>query len=31
VLRRGGEMARTLVAVGAGRPKKQPDPVAAEG
>jgi hypothetical protein len=31
VLRRGGEMARTLVAVGAGRSKKQPDPVAAEG
>ena len=31
VLRRAGEMARTLVAVGAGRPTKQPDPVAAEG
>ncbi len=31
VLRRAGEMARTLVAVGAGRPKKAPDPVATEG
>ena len=31
VLRRGGEMSRTLVAVGAGRPKKQPAPVSAEG
>ena len=30
VLRRGGEMARTLVAVGAGRPQPQPAPVAAE-
>jgi hypothetical protein len=30
VLRRGGEMCRTLVAVGAGRPKKQPAPVSAE-
>jgi len=32
VLRRGGEMARTLVAVGAGRPRPAPAPVpAAEG
>lgn len=31
VLRRGGEMARTLVPVGAGRPKPAPAPAAAEG
>jgi len=26
VLKRAGEMARTLVAVGAGRPRREPDP-----
>lgn len=31
VLRRAGEMARTLVAVGAGRPRKAPAPVVTEG
>jgi len=31
VLRRGGEMARTLVAVGAGRSRQRPDPIATEG